>query len=122
MSATRSPRATPRAASAFERRLAACCRSQKVNAAVDPSSSSQLSARRNRSRDQRAQADAAILKSAGTRQRKRAYSSGCRSIIRAASARERGLDVGESAGDFGGLKLHAELACDLRGGEEAANA
>ena len=49
MSATRSPRFTPSAASAFDRRFAATWMSQKEYAAVAPDSSSQYSAKRVRS-------------------------------------------------------------------------
>src|SRR5438552_2174855 len=53
MSATLSPRATPSAASALERRFACCCRSQNVYAAVSPDSSSQYDAVDRLRRDER---------------------------------------------------------------------
>jgi len=64
--AERSPRFTPRPASAFERRFACCCRSQKVYAAVDPASSSQYRAKRERSGECRPQQAVPMLNRAGT--------------------------------------------------------
>ncbi len=69
MSATLSPRAMPSAASAVARRFASRCRSQYVNAARAPDSSSQYSAKRVRSAAQRPQQACAMLKRAGTSQR-----------------------------------------------------
>jgi hypothetical protein len=82
MSATRSPRPTPSAASALARRFARCSMSQYVHAAVAPDSSSQYIAKRARSRAQRVLHACAMLNDAGTFQRNAPRISAYRSTIR----------------------------------------
>ena len=61
ISATRSPRLTPSPASAFDSRFASRWMSQNVYLAVSPNSSSQYSAKRERSCAQRRQQASAML-------------------------------------------------------------
>ena len=75
MMATRSPRPTPSAASALESRFAATWMSQNEYAAAAPDSSSQYSAKRERSDAQRPQQARAMLYRSGTSQRQLRYSS-----------------------------------------------
>ena len=89
MIAMRSPRRTPRAASALASRSAARSRSQNVNAARAPDSSSQYSAKRARSRAHRRQQASAMLNSAGTSQRCAAWASAWRSLRMAGPARSQ---------------------------------
>ena len=94
ISAILSPRSIPMAASALDRRFARCCKSQNVYARRAPDSSSQYSAKRERSFAQRAQQACPMLNSAGTFQRCAATISWYRSAaIRPRSVRRPGADV-----------------------------